>query len=269
MRQAAVENIGRFCVKLKVATWNVNSVRARMPAIARWLEAANPDILCMQELKATEEQFPFKEFTDLGYFSSVNGQVRWNGVAVVSRYPVNRVETDLNGFLTDQKRMIACTVMGIRLINVYVPNGRDVSDPAFLEKLRYLEELREYASVSTGPTVITGDFNVAPGPQDTHSPEEQNGMVCYHPLERQQIAEFALAGYTDVFRKLHPAGKAYSWWDYRAMSWKRNRGMRLDLVLANASAESLITSCDIDSEPRGWEKASDHSPVVFTVVVPE
>lgn len=252
---------------LKIATWNVNSIRARLPVVLRWLEEAGPDVLCIQELKATREQYPGDELQELGYNSHVNGQVRWNGVAILTREPLLEESTSLAGFLPEQKRMISGVIGGLRIINVYVPNGGEVENPRFMEKLEYFSVLREYALSFHEPVVITGDFNVAPGPDDTHSPEEQDGSVCYHPLERQQIREFATAGFTDVFRKFHPEGKAYSWWDYRAAAWRRNRGMRLDLVLANPRALPLIGDCSIDSEPRGWEKPSDHTPVVFTVDV--
>ena len=252
-------------MKLRIATWNVNSVRARMPVIKDWIEKERPDVLCMQELKATREQFPLKEFDDLGYCSAVNGQVRWNGVATVSRSPLVDVHTDLSGYLPEQSRMISATIAGIRLINVYVPNGGDVDHPRFQEKLRYYEILREYALSFSGPTVVLGDFNVAPKPIDTHSPKEQDGTVCYHPLEREQIKLFAEAGFSDVFRRFQPEEQAYSWWDYRAASFRRNRGMRLDLVLANSSADKMITGCFIDRMPRGWQKPSDHTPVVFDI----
>ncbi len=256
-------------MKLKVATWNVNSVRARMPVITTWLEKKNPDILCMQELKATDEQFPAEEFSELGYRSAVNGQVRWNGVAIISRSPLSDIQTDLSGFLPEQSRMISATIAGIRLINVYVPNGGDVDHPKFQEKLRYFEILREYALNSADPTVILGDFNVAPCSIDTHSPIEQEGTICYHPLEREQIKLFAKAGFSDVFRKFQPEDQAYSWWDYRAASFRRNRGMRLDLVLANSSAGEMITDCLIDREPRSWLKPSDHTPVIFDIEIAE
>ncbi|MCK5132164.1 MAG: exodeoxyribonuclease III [Candidatus Sabulitectum sp.] len=256
-------------MELKIATWNVNSVRARIPVITNWIEKEKPDILCMQELKATDKQFPLKEFSALGYHSAVNGQVRWNGVAIISKNPISDIQTDLSGFLPEQSRMISASVYGIKLINVYVPNGGDVDQPRFQEKLSYYEILREYALAFPGPTVILGDFNVAPGPIDTHSPEEQDGMLCYHPLEREQIQKFAEAGFTDVFRQFHPEGQAYSWWDYRAASFRRKRGMRLDLVLADNSAGRMITHCSIDTEPRGWERPSDHTPVVFNIQVSE
>ncbi len=256
-------------MKLKIATWNVNSVRARMPVITTWLKKEKPDILCMQELKATEEQYPSEEFSELGYRSAVNGQVRWNGVAIISRPPLSDIQTDLSGYLPEQSRMISAAVAGIRLINAYVPNGGDVDHPRFQEKLRYFEILREYALSYSGPTVILGDFNVAPEPIDTHSPKEQDGSVCYHPLEREQIKLFAEAGFSDVFRRFQPEEQAFSWWDYRAASFRRNKGMRLDLVLANSSADKMITGCLIDREPRGWLKPSDHTPVVFDVETAE
>lgn len=247
---------------IKAATWNVNSVRARLPVILRWIGEESPDILCLQELKATDEQFPRDDFGRLGYDSFVNGQVRWNGVALLSRVPVNDVRTDLLGFLPDQKRMISAEACGTRIINVYVPNGGDVENPRFLEKLEYLEVLMEYSLSFKGPVIVAGDFNVAPGPDDTHSPEEQDGTVCYHPDERKRVNRFIESGFSDVYRKFHPIGKAYSWWDYRAASWRRDRGMRLDLILANESASEKIKGCRIDRTPRGWEKPSDHTPVI-------
>lgn len=252
-------------MKLKAATWNVNSVRARMPVLLRWLEKEQPDLLCIQELKATEEQYPFQELTDAGYRSYVNGQVRWNGVALLSREPIEQIETDLSDFLPEQKRMISGVLHGIRFINVYVPNGGDVENPRFQDKLKYFQVLRDYALAFPEPVVVTGDFNIAPEPLDTHSPDEQDGSICYHPLEREQIDLFKSAGFRDIFRDLHPEEKAFSWWDYRAASWRRNRGMRLDLVLANPKAAKLITECHIDKDPRGWEKPSDHTPVIFSV----
>lgn len=252
---------------LKVATWNVNSIRARLPVVLRWLEKEKPDVLCIQELKATVEQFPVDDLNELGYNSYVNGQKSWNGVALLSREPIEDVETDLAGFLPEQKRMISGTIRGLRLVNVYVPNGGEVENPRFQDKLKYFSVLREYACSFQEPVITAGDFNVAPCPDDTHSPEEQDGTVCYHTLEREQIEEFRIAGFTDVFRRLHPEGKAYSWWDYRAAAWRRNRGMRLDLVLANPAAAELVDSCWIDREPRSWEKPSDHTPVVFTIRV--
>lgn len=256
-------------MQLKIATWNVNSVRARMPVITRWIEKEKPDILCMQELKATEEQFPFEAFSDLGYHSAVNGQPRWNGVAIVSRTPMTEIQTDLSGFLPEQSRMISAAICGIKLINVYVPNGSDVDDPRFQEKLKYYEILRKYALSHREPTVILGDFNVASEPVDTHSPDKQDDTVCYHPLEREQIVKFKESGFTDAFRLFHPDKKQYSWWDYRAASFRRNMGMRLDLVLANEAAGKMITDCCIDTEPRSWEKPSDHTPVVFNITVSE
>lgn len=252
---------------LKIATWNVNSIRARLPVVLRWLEESSPDVLCIQELKATEEQFPGMELENLGYTCYVNGQVRWNGVAILSREPLGEVNTDLMGFLPEQKRMISGVIRGLRLINVYVPNGGEVENPRFQEKLEYLGKLREYALSFDQPVVVLGDFNVAPGPDDTHSPDEQDGTVCYHPLERERIKDFASSGFSDVFRNFHPEGKAYSWWDYRAAAWRRNRGMRLDLALANHRASELVEDCRIDDEPRRWEKPSDHTPVVLSIAL--
>lgn len=249
---------------LRIATWNVNSIRARLPVVLRWLRERKPDLLCVQELKTDDSRFPRDELESIGYTSFVNGQPRWNGVAFISREPVTDLNTDLGGFLPEQRRMISGLFRGIRVINTYVPNGGEVENPRFQEKLGYLQHLLDHALSYPEPVVVLGDFNVAPGPDDTHSPEEQDGTVCYHPLERERIKDFLQNGFRDVFREYHPEGKAYSWWDYRQAAWRRNRGMRLDLVLATEPAAALITGCEIDREPRGWEKPSDHTPVVFT-----
>lgn len=252
------------------ATWNVNSVRARLPHLVQWLSKNPVDVLCLQETKVTDDLFPADSFRELGYSAITHGQKTYNGVAVLSRVPVHDITTGLpSGFLDDQARLVSFTVNGIRILNVYVPNGGDVDLPAFGQKLRWLDELLAYASAINGPVMVTGDFNVAPGPDDTHSPQEQDGSVCYHPLERQRLQAFLESGFVDGFRLFHPAGKAYTWWDYRAGAFRRNMGMRLDLVLASESAAGLLLSVENDPEPRTWEKPSDHIPVVFRASLKE
>lgn len=218
--------------------------------------------MCLQETKVTDSLFPAGEFEEAGYRSAILGQKTYNGVAVLHRMEIEDISAGLpSGFLGEQKRILSFSACGIRFLNVYVPNGGDVESPRFADKLRWLDELREMALSMNGPVIILGDFNVAPGPDDTHSPREQDGTVCYHPLERQRIGEFIESGFSDVFRAFNPQGKAYSWWDYRAASFRRNRGMRLDLILANRTALGLICDCSIHTETRSWERPSDHVPV--------
>jgi exodeoxyribonuclease III len=251
---------------IKIATWNVNSIRARIDLVIRWIEGESPDILCLQELKVQNDLFPREAFDEIGYHVALNGQKTWNGVAVISKSPPDEVVLDLpGGFLEDQKRAITVRFGNISIINVYVPNGGDVNNERFQEKLQFLDHLRIYAdSVSKrGPLILLGDFNVAPGEDDVHDPDSLDGSVCFHPLERERISRIMADGMVDLYRKFNPDGKAYSWWDYRAASFRRNLGMRLDLVLLNGSAEELASKCWIDVEPRKWQKPSDHTPVVL------
>lgn len=254
---------------LTCATWNVNSVRARLPHLLTWLKAEPVDMVCLQETKVTDDLFPSEPFMELGYTATTHGQKTYNGVAVLSRLPLEDVFRGLpSGFLAEQARLLSFRLAGVRFLNAYVPNGGDVSLPAFENKLRWLDELLELAKTFSCPVVALGDFNVAPGPLDTHSPDEQDGTVCYHPLERQRIKAFIDAGFTDSFRAFNPAGKAYTWWDYRQGAFRRNMGMRLDLVLASRQAMPLFISVETGIETRTWEQPSDHAPVLFRLDIP-
>ncbi|MBN2587720.1 MAG: exodeoxyribonuclease III [Candidatus Fermentibacteraceae bacterium] len=251
---------------MKIATWNVNSIRAREEPVLRWLEKESPDVLCMQETKVEDAVFPSEGFTRMGYHVHLNGQKTWNGVAILSRNDPERVDRDLpGGFLIEQKRVITARFPGITIVNVYVPNGGDVALERFRDKLEFLDRLREYAFdlSKEGPLAVMGDFNVAPEEDDVHDPVLLDGTVCFHPDERKRLREFLDNGMSDVFRTFNPSGKAYSWWDYRAAAFRRNMGMRLDLILLNRSAEEMATSCAIQAEPRAWQKPSDHVPVVL------
>lgn len=251
---------------MKLVTWNVNSIRAREELVLRWLDEESPDILCMQEIKVENRLFPAEAFTGRGYFLSANGQKTWNGVAVLSRTEPEKVVPDLpEGFLQGQKRVITVRFPDITVVNVYVPNGGDVTLDRFREKLEFLERLRDYIGdiSDRGPLAVMGDFNVAPAEDDVHDPETLNGRVCFHPEERKRLRQILSLGMTDVYRTFNPSGKAYSWWDYRAASFRRNLGMRLDLVLLNSEAAGRAVSCRIQVEPREWTRPSDHAPVVL------
>ena len=251
---------------MKLATWNVNSIRAREPLVLRWLEEESPDVLCMQETKVEDSLFPVEGFSDLGYQCFLNGQKTWNGVAILSRMEPERIDLDLpGGFLEDQKRVITAIFPGITVVNTYVPNGGDVTLDRFTEKLEFLERLLQYALDLSGqsPLAIMGDFNVAPGEDDVHDPAGLEGTVCYHPEERKRLRGFLNGGMTDIYRSFNPEGKAYSWWDYRAAAFRRNLGMRLDLILLNRQAKEMASSCTIQVGPRKWDRPSDHTPVVL------
>jgi exodeoxyribonuclease III len=251
---------------LKLATWNVNSIRARQESVLRWLREESPDVLCVQEIKVQTELFPCEPFNAEGYSVSVNGQKTWNGVAVFSRETPSRVIKDLpGGFLSQQKRVITAVFSGITVVNVYVPNGGDITLDRFSDKLEFLDELNKYVTMlsAEGPLAVMGDFNVAPEADDVYDPDSLEGTVCFHPSERRKLREIISAGMVDIYRKFNPDGKAYSWWDYRAAAFRRNHGMRLDLILLNAAAAEKAHSCEIQTEPRKWEKPSDHTPVVL------
>jgi exodeoxyribonuclease-3 len=248
-----------------LATWNVNSVRARIGVVERWLRRRKPTVLCMQETKVQDDLFPAEVFEDLGYHLVLNGQKTWNGVALASLAEPDDVTTGLpTGFLAEQKRIITATVSGFRISCVYVPNGGEVGSERFRDKLAFLEQLVEMADVEGGglPYVMAGDFNVAPGDDDVFDPALLEGAVCFHPEERSRMRGLVASGLTDLFRSFNPAGKAYSWWDYREAGFRRDRGMRLDHVLAGREAAALCEGCAVDREPRSWEKPSDHTPVV-------
>jgi exodeoxyribonuclease-3 len=253
-------------VEMKIATWNVNSVRAREELVLKWMENESPDILCMQETKVEDDLFPSEGFTGMGYHIHLNGQKTWNGVAILSRSVPERVDRDLpGGFLSEQKRVITARFPGITIVNAYVPNGGDVALDRFRDKLDFLDRLRDYAVglSGEGPLAVMGDFNVAPEADDVYDPVLLEGRVCFHPDERKKLREFLDNGMTDIFRTFNPRGKAYSWWDYRAAAFRRNMGMRLDLILLNKLAEEMAISCTIQEEPRKWQRPSDHVPVVL------
>ncbi len=258
-------------MQVTVATWNVNSIRARIDVVTRWLEEKKPTVLCMQETKVQNDLFPCEPFEVLGYHLVLNGQKTWNGVAIASTIePVNVSSGLPSGFLPEQKRMVTATIAGLRITSVYVPNGGEIGHDRFGQKLAFLDLLSEMAeSEGSGmPYLMAGDFNVAPENDDVWDPEELEGTLCFHPDERSRIRKTMKAGMTDLYRKFNPTGKAFSWWDYRAAGLRRNRGMRLDLMLANAAATGLAGGCEIDIEPRGWDKPSDHTPVIAEFMLP-
>ncbi|MDM7991729.1 MAG: exodeoxyribonuclease III [Candidatus Fermentibacter sp.] len=256
---------------LKVATWNVNSIRARIEQVLSWIDSRHPDVLLMQETKVVDSIFPVDPFRERGYVTAFSGQKTLNGVAVASRHGIEVIRTGLaSRFLDDQKRVLLARTAGITVMSVYVPNGGDPSLARFADKLAFLGELALEASEEArrGPFLMAGDFNVAPGDEDVDDPVAMDGHICFHPEERARFGGILDAGLTDLFRVFNPAGRAFSWWDYREGSFRRNIGMRLDHVLASQDLAGAAVSCGIDREPRGWEKPSDHAPVVAVFDLP-
>lgn len=252
-------------MKLRIASWNVNSIRSRMPHVLSWIDSREPDILLLQETKVEDSLFPSAPFEERGYHVRKAGQKALNGVAVVSRpEPTVLLDGLASGFLPEQKRVLRVSAAGITLMNVYVPNGGDPTGIRFPDKLRFLEDLqRECAALPEGaPLLLAGDFNVAPGDDDVVDPVAMDGHICFHPEERSRFRGLLASGMTDLFRRFNPEGRIFSWWDYREGSFRRDAGMRLDHVLVSPVLDRAAISCFIDREPRSWEKPSDHAPVL-------
>jgi exodeoxyribonuclease-3 len=251
--------------RLSVVTWNVNSLRARLPSVLRWVREHKPDVLCLQETKVRDEDFPLDDFTILGYHEALYGQKSYNGVAILSRQPLSGVARGFDGEGTDeQKRLIAATVAGVRVVNAYVPNGGEVGSDKFAYKLEFLERLGGYFAARHRPQellVFVGDFNVAPEPRDVFDPAALDGQTCYHPAERAALAKLMAWGFTDLFRHFEPGAGHYSWWDYRQASFQRNAGMRIDHIWTTQPLAKRSRSCSIGKEERAKDKASDHVPV--------
>lgn len=255
---------------MKIATWNINSIRQRLPHLLQWVEATKPDIVLLQETKAQDAQFPQMELEAAGYELAFSGQKTFNGVAILSRYPLQDVITQLPGDDGDeQKRYIEAVVAlpdaAVRVASVYVPNGQAPDSDKFAYKMRFLERLRAHAAEllkEDTPLILGGDYNIAPLPIDVVEPEKKDGTICYHPLERQQWHALLHLGMYDAFRSKQGAvEQAFSWWDYRAAAFERNDGYRIDHLLLSAEAIDCCNEAGIDTSPRGWQKPSDHTPV--------
>jgi exodeoxyribonuclease-3 len=254
---------------MKIATWNVNGLRARIDQLTGWLARKNPDVVCLQETKVVDEQFPIEELREAGYEAVFTGQRSYNGVALLARFGLGIEDRELSlpGDPADeQRRYVAATIEGVRVVDVYVPNGQEVGSPAFAYKLAWLRRLRDHleARAKAGEAlVVCGDFNVAPEPLDVHNPKKWEGQVLCHPDERARLRELCDLGLTDAFRAKH-AGEAgaFTWWDYRLGAFKRNWGLRIDLVLASAPAMERVRDAWIDRAPRELERPSDHTPVM-------
>jgi len=250
---------------VKIATWNVNSLRVRLPQVLDWLRANEPDVLCIQETKLKDEDFPSDDIDALGYHSAFAGQKTYNGVAVLSRRPMEGVEMDIPGLDDPQRRVLSAGVGSIRVLNLYVPNGQEVGSDKYEYKLDWLAHLVKYAKklkTENPSTVICGDFNIAPEDRDVHDPEAWRGKVLCSERERAAFRELAAAGFHDTFRKFDQPENTFSWWDYRAAAFRRNRGLRIDHILCSDALYDHATSCTVDTAPRKLERPSDHAPVV-------
>lgn len=255
---------------MKISTWNVNSLKVRLPHLLRWL-ADNPvDILCLQETKMTDDKFPVAEINAAGYQVAFSGQKTYNGVAILSKLPLADVVRNNPRFPDDQQRILAATIGGMRIICAYVPNGQAVGSDKYAYKLAWLAALREWladelAAHADGGLAIVGDYNIAPEDRDVHDPALWAGAIHCSDLERAALASLIENGVVDAFRLFEQPEKSFSWWDYRMLGFQKNKGLRIDHILLSSALAKRCTACTIDRLPRKWEQPSDHAPVTATL----
>lgn len=251
---------------MKIATWNVNSILARLPVVTRWLDIVKPDVLCMQETKCTDDKFPVAEFQALGYECQIFGQQTYNGVAILTR---GECQLSHRGYPGDdetmQSRLIGTTAGGINIVNVYIPNGQMVGSEKYAFKLDWMRRLRSFFDSHYDrnvPVLLCGDFNVAPEERDVHDPRLWQGRILFSEQERATLQEVKDWGFVDSFRLHTEEGGHFSWWDYRAGAFRRNMGLRIDHIWVSQPLAERSKRTWIDVEPRKWERPSDHAPVI-------
>lgn len=249
----------------KIATWNVNSLRVRLPQLLSWLQVQRPDVMALQETKLTDADFPHAAFADLGYGVQASGQKTYNGVAIASRVPPTDVSRDFPAFPDPQRRILKASLAGISILNLYVPNGFQVGSDKFAYKLDWLYQLQTHVVDLLNENdrlIVLGDFNIAPADPDVHDPAQWEGQVLFSEPERAAFFKLIQAGLVDCFRLFPQQEKSFTWWDYRAAAFRRNLGLRIDHILASSALASRCRTCRIDREPRRWERPSDHAPVI-------
>lgn len=250
---------------LKIATWNVNSLRVRLGHILTWLEANQPDVLALQETKVIDDLFPCEELQKAGYHIVYSGQKTYNGVAILSKEPLTDVIKDIPGFNNEDRRILAGTLGNVRIWNVYVPNGEHITSQKYQYKLSWLTQLNHFLETELRThehLMIMGDFNIAPEPRDVHDPVMWEGQVLYSEPEKVMLQNMIKLGLKDCFRLYEQPEKSFTWWDYRLNAFKRNMGLRIDHILASPALAEICERCFIDKTPRSWERPSDHVPVI-------
>jgi exodeoxyribonuclease-3 len=258
--------------RVRLASWNVNSIRIREAAVLEWLRRVQPDVLCMQETKVVDDDFPTDELMRLGYAVAMAGQPTYNGVAIATRLPIRDIRIGLAGEPASADcRAISATIADVRVVNVYVPNGKSVSSPSFVEKLSWLERLRltlDTQEKAEEPLVLCGDFNIARDERDVYAPELYRGKLHFHPDEHRALDRVLDFGLVDAFRARHQEAGLYSWWDYRSGAFFKDEGLRIDYAFVTHPLVSRLGAVSIDLEPRRAEKPSDHAPVVLELNPP-
>lgn len=255
---------------IKIASWNVNSIRARLPNVLEWLDSAKPDILMMQELKVEEEQFPAEEFEKRGYHCTVNGQKSWNGVAILSKEKPTDILKNLPGDKNDdQARYLEAEIGGIRYCCIYLPNGNPADSDKYPYKLKWMDRLHRRAKDmldAETPFILGGDFNIIPANEDCHDPAAWQDDALFRLDSRKKFRALMHLGLTDAFRAEHKnTPGAYTFWDYQGGAWQKNHGIRIDHFLLSPQTADKMKHCRIDSDPRGKDKASDHTPIILEI----
>ncbi len=240
-------------------------MNVRQPHVVEWLQTHDPDVLVLQEIKQLTEKFPSEALQEIGYHSIASGQKTYNGVAAISKTALADTVTDFPDFEDPQRRVLACTTGDVRIIDLYVPNGSEVGSDKYEYKLGWLASLHKFLEAELEQhenLVVLGDFNIAPADADVYDPEKWGDAILCSPHERAALERLIDLGLTDVFRKFEQAESTFSWWDYRAAGFRRNAGLRIDLILTSDNMTKRCTASYVDKEPRAWERPSDHAPVI-------
>jgi len=247
---------------MHIVTWNVNSLNVRLPHVLEYLAERRPDILALQEIKLPDERFPTAEIAAAGYQACFAGQKTYNGVAMISRAAAGDIITDMPGLDDPQRRLLAATIDGVRIINVYIPNGQEVGSEKFAYKLRWLQALHDFVQAEIrrhDRLVLLGDYNIAPADADVHDPRRWQGRIMCSDVEREMFHRLCALGLTDTVRALHPDAPMFSWWDYRLSAFRRGWGLRIDHILATEAL--AVVEAGVDTDMRARERPSDHAPV--------
>ena len=250
---------------MKIATWNVNSLRVRLPQVLDWLAQEQPEALALQETKTEDARFPHEELAAAGYRAVFSGQKTYNGVAVLSRTPATEAVTDLPGLDDPQRRILAVTIDGVRVVDLYVPNGSEVGSDKYAYKLDWLARVRDWLAAERARyprLVVLGDFNIAPADEDVHDPVAWREKILCSTPERQAFQQLLELGLTDAFRQFDQPERSFTWWDYRMNGFRRNLGLRIDHILLSAPLAASCRACRVDIAPRKLERPSDHAPVI-------
>ncbi len=265
---------------MRIATWNVNSVRTRLDQVVAWLEQQQPDVLCLQETKVADALFPHAAFQALGYATAISGQKAYNGVAILSRLPLEDVQIGFDALLgehadapalSEQKRVISALVEGVRVLNLYVPNGSSLNSDKYPYKLAWLSCLGRYLAAQEeqgDPLCMVGDFNIGPEARDLHDPARLTGRIMASEAERDALRQLLGERLVDAFRLFEQGAGHWSWWDYRTGAWENDRGWRIDHIYLSEELAGCATGCVIDRGPRGNLQPSDHAPVVVNLAWP-